>query len=181
MKIHYIPFMKIVLLGYMGSGKSTVGKALAEKLNFPFKDLDSEIEILEGKTISQLFSEKGEIYFRKIENQLLKKILQNENNLVVATGGGTPCYGDTLEFLLASPKVTSIYLQTEIPELSKRLFPERKSRPLISHLKSEEEVFDFVRKHLFERSFYYNQADLIIKTGQNSTNEITGKILEKLF
>ncbi len=173
--------MKIVLLGYMGSGKSTVGVALSLKLKFPFKDLDSEIERKEGKTITALFSEKGEIYFRKIENELLKKILQSEENLVLATGGGTPCYGDSMDFLLENSDITSVYLKIEIPELSKRLFPERESRPLISHLKSEAEVFDFIRKHLFERSYYYSQADLIIKTDGNSTTETIDKILEKLF
>ena len=83
--------MKIVLIGYMGSGKSAVGKQLASKLQILFKDLDNEIEILEGNSISQIFSDKGEIYFRKKEREILTDILTTEKNLVLATGGGTPC------------------------------------------------------------------------------------------
>ena len=94
--------MKIVLLGYMGSGKSAIGSFLSEKLQIPFYDLDSEIEKIEQISIAKLFQTKGEIYFRKTENEVLKKILALEENFVLSLGGGTPCYYYNHELLNAT-------------------------------------------------------------------------------
>ncbi len=81
----------------MGSGKTTIGKHLSEVLNYKFIDLDQAIEYEEQHTISELFSKKGELYFRKKERTILEKILSSNSNIVVAIGGGTPCFGDTME------------------------------------------------------------------------------------
>lgn len=172
--------MKIVLIGYMGSGKSIVGKKLASTLKLPFKDIDSEIESCEGRGIPEIFSEKGEIYFRKVENATLKNLLSSTDSFVLATGGGTPCYGDSMATILAQEEVVSIYLKTKLETLCKRLFAEKESRPLIAHLKTEMELEDFVRKHLFERAFYYNQAPLIIES-DFGVDETVEKIISKLF
>ncbi len=88
--------MKIVLIGYMGSGKSSVGKKLAEVLGISFMDLDDEIEKREHISIQKIFSKKGEIYFRKIEKEVLQTILIKRDSFVLATGGGTPCYADSM-------------------------------------------------------------------------------------
>jgi len=172
--------MRIILIGYMGSGKSTVGKLLAKLLAKEFKDLDQEIELKENSNIAEVFSENGEIYFRKKEIETLKIVLEQNTNLVLATGGGTPCYGNTMEFLNSSDNTVTIYLKTSLQTLTNRLFEERNQRPLISHLINKEELYDFISKHLFERSFYYNQASIKVETDNLSVEDIVESIQQKL-
>ena len=173
--------MQLVLLGYMGSGKSSVGRLLSKSLQFGFKDLDSCIETAEGITISEIFENKGEIYFRKKEAIVLNKVLSEKNKLVLSTGGGTPCYGTIMHDLLARENVITIYLKNSLETLTHRLFEERNERPLIAYLETKELLKDFIRKHLFERSFYYNQAALILKCDGLSQEEIVEKLILKLF
>lgn len=173
--------LKIVLFGYMGSGKSSVGGELASVIQYTFEDLDTEIEKREGCSIPELFQTKGEIYFRKKENALIKQLVNSEEKLVIATGGGTPCYGDTLAFLLKQDHVIIVYLKASLDTLTHRLFDEKLKRPLLSHLESENEMKDFVRKHLFERAHFYNQATFVIDTDHASVSEIIEKIVVKLF
>ena len=173
--------MKLVLLGYMGCGKSSVGLELATKLGYKFIDLDSQIELLEGISISELFKEQGEIYFRKIENLALKNLIDSEENIIISTGGGTPCYGDAMEYLSNSDSCITIYLKTSLEILSDRLFIEKQDRPLISHIKDKNVLKDFIRKHLFERLFYYNQAEHIIDSKEASVEIIVEKIVAELF
>ena len=156
----------------MGSGKSSVGKKLASALQLPFKDMDSEIEKAEGSSVSEIFAKKGEIYFRRVENQILKNLLQQADSFVLATGGGTPCYGDAIEVILKTSKVISIYLKAPIPTLVRRLY---------AHLNSEEVLEDFIRKHLFERAFYYNQAHMTVEAGEENTDKIVENIIAGLF
>ncbi|MDD3723627.1 MAG: shikimate kinase, partial [Lutibacter sp.] len=91
--------MKIVLLGYMASGKSAVGRILSEKLNIQFIDLDSFIEEKEQLSISEIFETKGEIYFRKIEGIYLQELLNSKESTVISLGGGTPCYGNNIDLI----------------------------------------------------------------------------------
>ncbi|PHS66754.1 MAG: shikimate kinase [Flavobacterium sp.] len=172
--------MKIILIGYMGSGKSTVGKLLAKLKAIEFKDLDREIELLENRKIPDIFSDNGEIYFRKKEIETLKIVLEKNTNLVLATGGGTPCYGNTMEFLNSNNKTVTIYLKSSIQTITNRLFEERNQRPLISHLNTKEELHDFISKHLFERSYYYNQASIKTETDHLSVEEVVESIQQKL-
>lgn len=173
--------MKIILLGYMGSGKTGVGNLLAQKLNLPFFDLDEQIVLSENRSVPEIFKTSGEIYFRKKEKEVMIALIRNSKpNFVLALGGGTPCYGENLQVLKKSPGVKTIYLKTSLEELKKRLFRERFSRPLISHLNSEEVLEDFIRKHLFERSFYYSQSDLTVETNRKTLEAISEEILEKL-
>ncbi|PHR10641.1 MAG: shikimate kinase [Aequorivita sp.] len=173
--------MKIVLVGYMGSGKSSIGKKLAEVLKLPFMDLDAEIEKAEGIPVPEIFSQKGEIYFRKIENKILKRVLDQPDNFILATGGGTPCYGDSMDYILNQKDVESIYLRTPLKVLVSRLLLEKDERPLLNHINSENELEDFIRKHLFERAFYYNQAGVTIDVVSESITETVAKIILKLF
>ena len=152
--------MKIILIGYMGSGKTTIGKHLSEVLNYKFIDLDQVIEYDEQYTVSEIFSKKGELYFRKKERTILETILSSDSNIVLATGGGTPCFGNTMEFMKSTENTITIYLKSSNEELTKRLFNERLNRPLIAHIKSQELLNDFIRKHLFERSYFYNQSNI---------------------
>lgn len=172
---------KIVLLGYMGCGKSVIGRELASKIGYTFLDLDLEIERQEGMTISEIFSKKGEIYFRKKEIVILKKQIQSNEKQVISLGGGTPCYGDTMKFLTTSKNVITFYLKTDVDTLTDRLHHKNKKRPLIAHLETKEELNDFIRKHLFERTPFYNQAAFVVDATSNKVSEKLHSILLQLF
>lgn len=171
----------VVLLGYMGSGKSSVAEELAIQTDFKYVDLDNFIEENEQLKIPEIFSQKGEIYFRKIERIYLEKLLQFQQSIVLSLGGGTPCYSDAMDLMNQTPNLTSVYLSANVGTLTERLFKEKENRPLISHLKTREELNTFIRKHLFERSYFYNKAQIIIKTDGKSVSEITEEIKQKLF
>lgn len=170
--------VKIVLVGYMAVGKSTVGKILAEKLKIAFIDLDENIEKNENQTISEIFANHGEIYFRKKEHLELKKWLENPNSLVIATGGGTPCYANN-HLLLNGDGITSFYLKASIPVLYERLLSENNKRPLVSG-KSEEELKEFIAKHLFDRSYFYHQATHIVSVDGRTSQAVAAEILQIL-
>ena len=173
--------MKLILLGYMGSGKSVVGNQLAKTLNYSFLDLDEIIEKKEGSSISQLFSDKGEIYFRKRENEALLDLLRSESPLIVSTGGGTPCYGSNMDTILAQEEVITIYLKASIMTLAERLFKEKDHRPLIDHIHTMEELQEFIGKHLFERASVYERSQIIIDTNDLSVSETSVQIIAQLF
>jgi shikimate kinase len=173
--------MKLVLIGYMGSGKSLAGKQLSKSLKFNFIDLDNEIESDEKDSIKNIFSQKGEIYFRKKEAEITYKLINSEEDFVLALGGGTPCYGSMMVDLISTEGLMTIYLKTSHESLTNRLFPEIESRPLISHLQTKSELNDFVRKHLFERSVYYNRAEMIIDIGEVTVDKVVENIVAQLY
>jgi shikimate kinase len=153
---------KIFLTGYMGSGKSTAGKKLAAKLGFEFIDLDKFIESECGETISEIFDNKGENEFRALEHNALKKLL-NKDDIVVACGGGTPCYYGNME--LMNNNGTTIYLKMSAESLASRLVNAKGKRPLLEN-KTEEELRDYITEHLEKREDIYHQAQYIVK-GKN--------------
>lgn len=169
--------MKISILGYMGSGKSTIGKDLAFQLGLDFIDLDAFIETKESKSIIELFSSLGEIKFRKIEHEALSEILNSKKNIILAVGGGTPVYYNNMEII--NNESTSIYLRLTPNELSNRLQKEKEKRPLISHIKNED-LPEFVAKHLFERRNFYEQADIVIDVRDKSTTALVQEIIPHL-
>ncbi|TXE05496.1 shikimate kinase [Gelidibacter salicanalis] len=171
--------MKIILIGYMGSGKSTIGKNVSKMLNFDFIDLDDYIQEKEQLTIPQIFDRKGEIYFRKKEHVYLKEVLER-TDVVVSLGGGTPCYGSNMAAVLSAKDAHSVYLKSSIPNLVQRLLPERLGRPLIAHITTEEDLTEFVGKHLFERSYYYSQCTKTLVTDGKTVSELTEEIV-RLF
>lgn len=173
-------FMSIVLIGYMGSGKSTIGKKLAEIVKFKLIDLDDYIQERENMSIPQLFESKGEIYFRKKEHLYLEEVLQ-QKDIILSLGGGTPCYGSNMDVILNTEGAQSVYLKSSIPNLVRRLTPEKSQRPLIAHLKTDEELTEFIGKHLFERSFYYNQSNHTIITDDKSIDVLAEEIVARLF
>jgi len=144
--------MKVFLIGYMASGKSTLGKALAKALALPFIDLDVEIERTEGISISEIIDSKGELHFRKVESAVLKDLLEQHDTGVFALGGGTPVFYNHMELLNAEGE--TIFLDVPVGELARRLEGDIK-RPLIQN---KEDVAEFVAKHMFERRAYYSQA-----------------------
>ncbi len=172
--------MKIILSGYMGSGKTAVGNELSQLSGLRFMDLDEEISRREGRNIPEIFKTSGEIYFRKKESEVLQDLINTSEDFILSLGGGTPCYGKNLQFLQDNSEVKLIYLKTSLDELTERLFKEREQRPLISHLNTRELLNDFIRKHLFERTYYYNQSDMIVNTDGKTVKEVAGEILEDL-
>ena len=170
--------MKVVLVGYMASGKSSVGKILAERLNHVFIDLDDYIEVNEELTVSEIFAEKGEVYFRLKETEYLTELLNSEDHFILSVGGGTPCYANNIQLIVENSK--SIYLKTSIDVLYNRLKKVRKSRPLIANLNLEK-LKEFIAKHLFERSSYYEQAMDSIITDDKNFSEIVEEIKGKLI
>ena len=161
---------QLFLIGYMGSGKSTLGKALAAYYSKPFIDLDAWIEQKEGCSLSEIFSTKGEVYFRTKEHEYLQKIINSQSPKIISLGGGTPCYHNNMELLLSASNTQIIYLSATAKFLSKRLYKEKNKRPLISHIESENSMQKFIGKHLFERLSYYQKANLILEV-ENKTIE----------
>ena len=147
---------KIILLGYMGCGKSTIANKLSKSIQIPFVDLDKKIEEKVNLSINAIFEKYGEIYFRKLEHEVFIELLNTPEQLIIGLGGGTPCYANNHE-LLKGDSVVSIYLKASIATLFNRLAVNKSKRPLIAD-KSEGEMKEFIAKHLFDRSFYYNQA-----------------------
>lgn len=172
--------MKIFLLGYMGSGKSFIGKQLSESLGYKFVDLDQKIEEREKTSISEIFENRGEIFFRRMEREILEEILESEDSLVISLGGGTPCYGNNLELIKGTEDALTFYLKLKVENLTERLFLEKDHRPMISHLNDKEKLEDFIRKHLFERGFYYNQSNYIINCDDRSARDIIKEIRQRL-
>lgn len=173
--------MIIILIGYMASGKSTIGKKLAKKLKCDLVDLDDYIEEKEQLTVTEIFKNKGEIYFRKQETHYLKELLASKSQIILSLGGGTPCFGNNMELILNEANAKSIYLKASLPKLVKKLIKKKAKRPLIAHLETEEELTEFIGKHLFERSAFYNQAEVVISTDNKSKKDITNEIIAKLF
>ncbi len=161
---------KIILLGYMGSGKSTIAHSLSKTIGLPFVDLDHFIEKKEGMSIKAIFDQSGEIYFRKLEHLALLELLNNDDAIIIGLGGGTPCYANNHELLLGENR-TSIYLKASVDTLFERLLKEKSKRPLIAE-KTDDEMKEFIAMHLFERSFYYNQAQHVISVDGLAVEEI---------
>jgi len=143
----------------MGSGKTTAGKELAVRLNYSFVDLDLYIEKEEKRTISAIFSDEGEKNFRKIERRMLKEIVKTDN-IVVACGGGTPCYSDNMLFM--KEKGQTVYLEMPVGALINRLKNSYGERPLIKG-KSKEELRNYISSTLAEREKYYQKAHYTVK------------------
>lgn len=167
--------MKIVLVGYMGSGKSTVGKLLAKELDYTFLDLDEVLENRMGSSISDIFMSRGEVFFRKEEHRLLKDVLTESSSFVLSTGGGTPCYSGNMDSMLQLADAV-FYLKVSIPGLVKRLMKEKEQRPLIRNI-NDADLPEFIGKHLFERNNYYLRADHIIECDNRDPVQIVREIV----
>lgn len=170
--------MIISLVGYMGSGKTHISKILSEKLNFKFIDLDKEIFQRNKLTIPEIFEKKGELYFRKLERETLEEILAKEKNTVLSLGGGTPVYYNNMEIINNNSK--SVFLKASVGTLSERLSKQKEKRPLIAHI-SDENLPEFIAKHLFERNSFYGKAQLSVSTDHRQPEDIVDEIIEKLY
>ena len=145
---------RIILVGYMGSGKTTVGKALAKEIGLPFYDLDWYIESRMRKKVSQIFAERGEEGFRVIERNMLHEVAEFED-VVISCGGGTPCFFDNMDYLNQQAQV--VFLRCEPEVLKEHLLMGKGDRPLLKG-KSAEELIGFIRQQLEYREPYYLKA-----------------------
>ena len=162
----------------MGSGKSHISKILSEKINFKLIDLDKEISRRNKLTIPEIFEKKGEIYFRKLERETLEEILASEENVILSLGGGTPVYYNNMEIINLNSK--SFFLRASIGTLTERISKQKDKRPLIAKI-SDEDLPEFIAKHLFERNEYYGKAQFNINTDNKTPEEIMNEIIEKLY
>jgi shikimate kinase len=161
--------MRIFLIGYMGSGKSTIGKQLAPMLDLEFIDLDRYIENRWFRPIPQIFKEDGEEGFRKIEQKALTEVSEFEN-VVIATGGGAPCFFNNME--LMNETGTTVYLAPDNNTLTERLLQSKSERPLIKG-KSKEELRSFITETIKLRELFYNKSKIIIRANNElSPNHI---------
>lgn len=146
---------RILLIGYMGAGKTTLGRALADKLGLTFIDLDNYIEQRFRKSISQIFAEMGEDGFRDIERRMLHEVAEFED-VIISTGGGTPCFFDNIDFM--NSMGTTVYLQVPLERLFVRLSIARKQRPLIKD-KNDDELRLFIAEQIAKREPHYSKAE----------------------
>ncbi len=161
---------RIFLIGYMGSGKTTIGKLLAERLNYTFVDMDTHIEEKYFKSVSQIFAELGERQFRLLEQQCLHEVSEFEN-VVIATGGGAPCFFDNMEYM--NSHGITVYINITVEQLAIRLENSRTNkRPLLANRKGEE-LNTFIAEGLAKRESFYKKAYL---SATGSDEEILNQI-----
>ena len=161
--------MKYFLVGFMGSGKSYVGKKLSEKLQLNFIDLDHYIEQIENRSILDIFNKEGEDHFRKLELKYFSSILKEEDT-IISTGGGTPTHNNIMKLIIESG--TSFYLKCKTNTILNRLIKPGINRPLINDL-SEKDLKIFIEEKLSERNMFYEKADYIVtNNNEEAINEI---------
>lgn len=166
---------KILLTGYMASGKSVVGKVLADELGVEYFDLDKLIEQKNNKSVQEIFDQNGEIFFRKQEHLLLNEWIEQPQSFVLSLGGGTPCYANN-HLVFQREDVLSVYLKAKVTTLADRIEADEDNRPLLSNISDKK---SYIGQHLLERSFYYNQAKFSVNTDDKTIEEIVTEI--KLF
>ena len=160
----------------MGSGKSTVGKIVAKKTGFRFIDLDTYIESQQDMTIRDIFRIKGEDYFRSVENEILQ-IFSLEENLIIATGGGCPCFFDNMNWM--NDHGITLYLNAPPDMLYSRLLVEKKSRPLIEKL-SDMQLMEYILDVLPERNNFYEKSKITINIKQETPEQLAAKMISVL-
>lgn len=168
--------MKIFLIGMMGSGKSYWSKIIAQQLKLTPFDLDTVIETAANKFIAQIFEEQGEVFFRTTETETLQSF-SNKDNCIIATGGGTPCFNNNMQWM--NQHGLTIWLNEPIEVLAKRLATEKAHRPLIKNL-SDHELSGFLQQKLTERIPFYQQAKLHVSSKQLSEVNLQQLISSKL-
>lgn len=146
----------IFLIGYMGCGKSTMGRAVSALTGVPFIDLDNYIEQRFHLTVKEIFAQRGEDGFRDVERRMLQEVADFED-VIVACGGGTPCFFDNMEYM--NTHGTTVFLNTPIDRLHSRLMRGRHKRPLIAD-KDDEELMTFIKEALAKRMNHYSKAQI---------------------
>lgn len=167
----------IFLVGYMGCGKSTLGRAVSRVSGFPFIDLDTYIEGRYHMTVKDIFAAKGEQGFRDAERNMLHEVADFEN-VIVACGGGTPCFHDNMDYMNAHG--TTVFLDAPIESLFSRLKLGRQKRPLIAS-KTDDELLDFIREALEQRLPYYRKASTVFSSERLDDREQIAETAERFI
>ena len=167
---------RIFLIGYMGAGKTTLGRPLSRAMNLEFIDLDNFIEARYHKTVKDIFAEVGEEGFRKIEHRSLEEVADYEN-VVSALGGGTPCFMDNMD--IVNRAGISVYLKPTEEVLLRRLIQGKNKRPLLAN-KSDEEILNFIREQLAWREPYYLRANIVFESSHLENRKDIFNNAEKL-
>ena len=166
--------MKIFLIGFMGSGKTHWGNLLSQKLQIPFFDLDAVIEEKEEKEITSIFAETGEEYFRMLEKDVLFLLTESHESFVMATGGGTPCFFNNIDYMKS--RGTTVWINCSVECLHNRLVREKEKRPLISNI-PDEELNSFIIKKFSDRKIFYQQAQVVM----NDEDATLDSLIERIF
>lgn len=166
----------IILVGYMGSGKSTIGRMLSEQLDSNFIDSDSAIEAQTGKSIREIFAEKGEGHFRDLERTFCESLADLKPS-VIATGGGVPCFQNNMDLLKAHGVV--VYVNASLQTLARRLKEERAIRPLVAEL-DDNAIFPFVEEQLTWRKEFYKQAHVFLPNELHKPDKVVANLLKEL-
>jgi shikimate kinase len=165
--------MKVYLIGFMASGKSTIGHELAKILDFEFIDLDIYIEQKYHKTIKQIFESKGEDHFRIMENEALREVASIAGNIIVASGGGTSCFYNSVDFM--NKTGLTVYIKVEVGELLARLIESKTDRPMLWG-KTNPELNDYILRVLDERKKYYEKAKITVESSNVDVYELAQTI-----
>ena len=165
---------RIFLIGFMGSGKSTLGARLARKIGYEFLDMDHIIEETAGMTVPGIFSEHGEAVFRKWERDILFELCQREG-VVISTGGGAPCHGDMMSIM--NDHGTTVYIKLSPSALKDRLIHSKTERPLIKG-KSESQLLEFITELLHQREAFYNQAITTVEGINLDVDEMVNRLVD---
>lgn len=163
---------RIYMIGYMGAGKTTIGRRLASMVRYPFIDLDQYIETAHGTSVTDIFLDRGEEYFRVLEQRYLKKVTHLQQ-AVIACGGGTPCFYDNLEVMLKSGLV--IYLKQSINVLHQRLIHQQMQRPLLMGM-DESQLAAFINQNVTRREQFYLQAHLIFEPEKETFEQLVDRL-----
>lgn len=161
----------------MGAGKTTVGKKMARRLGCSFVDMDVFIENRYHKAVSELFAEKGEAFFREIEQHILQEVSLFENT-VISTGGGTPCFFDNMEQMNRAG--LTVYLKVSVDELTQRLVACKQERPLLKD-KTRDELKRYVADHLEQRETYYKRAHILFPAEPMQTRKDLETLVDHLI
>lgn len=160
---------RIFLIGFMGAGKTTLGKKIAHRSGLPFLDIDQEIENHFQLSINAIFEKYGEPFFRKEESKMLIQIINKYPKAIISVGGGLPCFNKNME-LMNNAGITC-YLQRPAKELFHRLEKDTKNRPLLLN-KSKEELLQFIQDKLSEREVFYNKSKIIAQRDQQEIDTL---------
>jgi shikimate kinase len=165
--------MKIFLIGFMGCGKTHLGRQLGDKLHIPFFDLDAKVEEKEEMQIKEIFEKEGEEYFRLLEKDVLHLLTESHPNFVMACGGGTPCFYNNIDYM--KKQGTTVWLNCSVDCLHERLKKEKENRPLIKDL-SEDQLRSYIIKKFSDRKIFYQQANVIINEDEVNIEQLTQTI-----
>lgn len=167
--------MRIILIGFMGSGKTHWGKQVAHRLQLPFFDLDEELVKAEGQSVTDIFAAFGEEHFRLKEKETLERLVNEHESLVLSCGGGTPCFFNNIDYMKKVGIV--VWLNTHVDVLLQRLLKEKAKRPLIKDI-DDDELRSYIIRKLNERRMYYEQADVTLdKEDAISMNDFIQTVL----